>query len=38
MARACGHHHLNEFNQDDLATCHQQMASLSGIKYSGYSG
>ncbi|NQZ86201.1 MAG: CDGSH iron-sulfur domain-containing protein [Colwellia sp.] len=37
MARACGHHHLNEFNQDDLATWHQQMASLSGIKYSGYS-
>jgi len=36
MARACGHHHLSEFNPDDLATWHQQMADLSGVKYSGY--
>jgi len=36
MARACGHDHLNKFNKDDLATWHQQMASLSGVKYSGF--
>ena len=37
MARACGHHQLSEFNKNDLATWHQQMASLSGINYSGFS-
>jgi len=37
MARACGHHSLNDFTKDDLATWHQQMAQLSGINYSGYS-
>ncbi|WDE07402.1 CDGSH iron-sulfur domain-containing protein [Thalassomonas viridans] len=37
MARACGHHSLSEFNKDDLATWHREMARLSGIKYSGYS-
>lgn len=36
MARACGHQHLNEFNQDDLATWHREMALLSGVTYSGY--
>ena len=36
MARACGHSDLSDFNQQDLATWHQQMAHLSGIKYSGY--
>lgn len=35
MARACGHNHLNKFNQYDLATWHKEMADLSGIKYSG---
>ncbi|GMR15657.1 MAG: glutamate synthase-related protein [Gammaproteobacteria bacterium] len=35
MARACGHDHLNKFNQDDLATWHRDMALLSGVKYSG---
>ncbi|MBL4832028.1 MAG: CDGSH iron-sulfur domain-containing protein [Aliivibrio sp.] len=35
MARACGHDHLNQFNQNDLATWHREMARLSGIKYSG---
>ncbi|MGF1734294.1 glutamate synthase-related protein [Photobacterium satsumensis] len=36
MARACGHHHLNQFNQDDLATWSHEMAQLAGIEYSGF--
>jgi len=36
MARACGHHHLNQFNKDDLATWNRDMALLSGIRYSGF--
>ncbi|MDQ7015942.1 MAG: glutamate synthase-related protein [Gammaproteobacteria bacterium] len=36
MARACGHHDFNQFNKNDLATWHREMASLSGIKYSGF--
>ncbi|SMF29239.1 Glutamate synthase domain-containing protein 2 [Alteromonadaceae bacterium Bs31] len=36
MARACGHHSLSQFNSNDLATWHHQMAKLSGVKYSGY--
>ena len=35
MARACGHHHLNQFVKDDLATWHREMAMLSGVKHSG---
>jgi glutamate synthase domain-containing protein 2 len=35
MARACGHDHLNQFNDKDLATWHREMALLSGIAYSG---
>ncbi len=35
MARACGHHSLSQFNQEDLATWHRDMALLSGIKFSG---
>ncbi|MGI2260427.1 glutamate synthase-related protein [Shewanella sp. GXUN23E] len=35
MARACGHSHLNQFNLNDLATWHRDMAKLSGIRYSG---
>ena len=35
MARACGHNHLNQFSEDDLATWDREMAMLSGIKYSG---
>jgi len=35
MARACGHHHLNQFNKEDLATWHREMAWLSGVKYGG---
>ena len=36
MSRACGHDHLNQFNKDDLATWHREMALLSGVMYSGY--
>lgn len=35
MARACGHHHLNQLEKNDLATWHREMALLSGVKYSG---
>ena len=38
MARACGHDHLNQFNQKDLATFDYEMARLSGIVYAGMSG
>jgi len=36
MARACGHDHLNQFNQDDIATWNRQMAELASIAFSGY--
>lgn len=36
MARACGHNHLNQFTQDDLATWDREMAYLSGVNYAGY--
>ena len=36
MARACGHDALNQFNQDDLATWHREIALLSGVRYSGF--
>lgn len=35
MARACGHHNLSDFNRDDLATWHREMAHLSGVNYAG---
>lgn len=35
MARACGHSSLSDFNIDDLATFHREMAQLSGVRYSG---
>jgi glutamate synthase domain-containing protein 2 len=35
MARACGHDHLSEFNQDDLTTWKKDMADLSGVAYGG---
>ena len=37
MARACGHSHLSQFNADDLATWKEEMARLSGVRYSGVS-
>ncbi|WP_428354332.1 glutamate synthase-related protein [Methyloprofundus sp.] len=36
MARACGHAKLSDFNNNDLATWHYEMARLSGVRYSGY--
>jgi len=36
MARACGHHHLNQFSRHDLATWHRGMAELTGIEYGGF--
>lgn len=38
MARACGHSHLSQFNKNDLATWHHEMARLSGIAFSGMEG
>ncbi|MDD1781195.1 CDGSH iron-sulfur domain-containing protein [Enterovibrio sp. ZSDZ35] len=35
MARACGHDHLSQFNIDDIATFHKDIAELAGIPYSG---
>jgi len=35
MARACGHHELNQFNHNDLATWHRDMARLSGVRFAG---
>jgi glutamate synthase domain-containing protein 2 len=35
MARACGHDSFENFNSNDLATWHRDMAKLSGVKYSG---
>ena len=35
MARACGHHHLSDFNIDDLTTWKKDMAELSGVAYGG---
>ena len=38
MARACGHEHLSQFNQDDITTWHKEMAELTGIRYAGVGG
>jgi glutamate synthase domain-containing protein 2/CDGSH-type Zn-finger protein len=35
MARACGHDHLRQFEGDDIATWHREMADLTGIDYAG---
>lgn len=35
MARACGHHHLNQFCMDDLSTWNRDIAYLTGISYAG---
>ncbi|MEQ8240759.1 MAG: glutamate synthase-related protein [Cyclobacteriaceae bacterium] len=36
MARACGHDHLNKFNQKDITTWKKEMAELTGIKFAGF--
>ncbi|MCR9154672.1 MAG: glutamate synthase-related protein [Bacteroidetes bacterium] len=35
MARACGHNHLKQFNQNDITTWKKDMADLTGIKFAG---
>jgi methylamine---glutamate N-methyltransferase subunit C len=35
MARACGHDHLNKFNQNDITTWKKDIADLTGIKFGG---
>jgi glutamate synthase domain-containing protein 2/CDGSH-type Zn-finger protein len=35
LARACGHDHLSKFEHRDLATWHEPMARLSGVRFSG---
>ncbi len=35
MARACGHNHLNQFNQNDITTWKKEMADLTGLKFAG---
>jgi glutamate synthase domain-containing protein 2 len=37
MARACGHNHLNKFNQNDITTWKKDIAELTGIKFVGFS-
>ena len=35
LARACGHHHLNEFTVEDLTTFDPDMARISGVRFGG---
>ncbi len=35
LARACGHHHLNQFSVDDLTSWKKEVAELAGIRYAG---
>ena len=35
IARACGHSHFKQFNQDDLTTFNRDMHHLTGIPYAG---
>ena len=35
IARACGHDHLNKFNQKDITTWKKEMAEWTGIKFGG---
>ncbi|MDA8586623.1 glutamate synthase-related protein [Rhodobacteraceae bacterium] len=37
MARACGHSHIADFNQNDLTTWKRDMADLSGVAFGGLS-
>jgi glutamate synthase domain-containing protein 2 len=38
LARAAGHRHLQDFNQEDLTTFKTDMARLTGISYGGVNG
>ena len=35
LARACGHHHLNQLNLRDLTTWKRELAHLTGVRYAG---
>jgi len=35
LARACGHHHLNQLCHDDLITWKPEMTQISGVTYGG---
>jgi len=35
MARACGHNHLNKFNEKDITSWKKDMADLTGIRFAG---
>jgi CDGSH-type Zn-finger protein len=35
MARACGHDHLGQFDQNDITTWKKPMAELTGIRFAG---
>jgi phenylpropionate dioxygenase-like ring-hydroxylating dioxygenase large terminal subunit len=35
LARACGHHHLNQLDLNDLVTWKEDMSRLSGVAYGG---
>jgi len=35
MARACGHHHLHQFQCNDITTWKRDMADLTGIRFGG---
>ena len=35
LARACGHHHFNEFRSEDLTTLKRDVAYLAGVSYAG---
>jgi hypothetical protein len=35
LARACGHSHLNQFEQTDLTTWNRDLAYLTGVPYGG---
>jgi glutamate synthase domain-containing protein 2/nitrite reductase/ring-hydroxylating ferredoxin subunit len=35
LARACGHHHVSQFEFDDLTTVDREIAALTGVAYAG---
>jgi glutamate synthase domain-containing protein 2/nitrite reductase/ring-hydroxylating ferredoxin subunit len=35
LARACGHHHVSQFDLDDLITIDREVAALTGVAYAG---
>jgi len=37
LSRTCGHNHLNQFSNNDLASWDEMLAELAGIEWSGFS-